>query len=149
MMAMAGSRLSDDTLRRVAELLEGLAPPEVVSAYVFGSHSEGRSHRESDLDIGVVMDRSLCPTRRDRFEASNRLSASLQSGLGRSELDLVVLDDAPPTFARRVVLDGRRVFCRDPDGDHAFLRDVQLRAADLEPFLRRMRAVKLEALSAR
>ena len=35
----------------------------------------------------------------------------------------------------------------DPDADHAFVRDVQLRAADLEPFLRRTRRLKLQALA--
>jgi hypothetical protein len=36
--------------------------------------------------------------------------------------------------------------CFDPEADHTFVRDVQLRAADLEPFLQRVRRVKLEAL---
>jgi predicted nucleotidyltransferase len=148
-MAMAGLKFSDDLVRRVGEFFEELAPSDVVSAYVFGSHADGRAHRESDLDIGVVMDRGLRPTRRDRFEASNRLSASLQSGLGESDLDLQVLDDVPPTFARRVVFEGQRVYCRDAEGDHAFVRDVQLRAADLGPFLLRTRALKMEALSPR
>lgn len=41
----------------------------------------------------------------------------------------------------------REIFCSDAAADHAFVRDVQLRAADLEPFLRRLRRVKLEALA--
>jgi predicted nucleotidyltransferase len=147
MIAMAGLRSSDGLMRRVGEFFEKVAPTDVVSAYVFGSHAEGRAHRDSDLDVGVVMDRSVRPTRRDRFEASIRLSASLQARLGDSNLDLLVLDDAPPAFARRVVYEGRRVYCRDPEADHAFVRDVQLRAADLEPFLARMRAINMEALS--
>jgi hypothetical protein len=35
-----------------------------------------------------------------------------------------------------MVTGGGRVFCADPQADHAFVRAVQLRAADLEPFLR-------------
>jgi hypothetical protein len=35
----------------------------------------------------------------------------------------------------------------EPAAEHAFRRDVQLRAADLEPFLRRARARKLEVLA--
>jgi hypothetical protein len=57
-----------------------------------------------------------------------------------------VLNDAPPTLGRRIVTSGRRVYCADPERDHAFVRDVQLRAADLEPFLRRTREVKLAAI---
>jgi hypothetical protein len=59
----------------------------------------------------------------------------------------VVLNDAPPSFGRHIVTRGRRVSCADPEADDAFRRDVQLRAADLEPFLRRMRRLKLEALA--
>ena len=50
-------------------------------------------------------------------------------------------------LARHIVTTGRRVFCGDPERDHAFVRDVQLRAADLEPFLRRTRALKLDAMA--
>jgi hypothetical protein len=33
----------------------------------------------------------------------------------------------------------------DPEADHAYVRDAQLRAADVEPFLRRMRRIELDA----
>jgi len=48
---------------------------------------------------------------------------------------------------RRIVTDGRRIFCRDSEIDHTFVRDVQLRAADLQPFIDRMQKIKLEALA--
>ncbi len=67
--------------------------------------------------------------------------------LDHNEVDVVVLNDAPPLFGRRIVSDGRRVFCANPQTDHSFVRDVQLRAADLEPFLRRMQQLKLDALA--
>lgn len=53
----------------------------------------------------------------------------------------------PPHLGRQVVLDGRRFSRTDPEADHAYRRDVQLRAADLEPFLGRTRRLKLEALA--
>ena len=58
-----------------------------------------------------------------------------------------MLNDAPPLLARRVVLDGRQVYCADVDADRDFRRDTLLRAADLEPFLARMRALKVDALA--
>ena len=33
----------------------------LVAAYLFGSHAEGRPHRESDVDLGVLLDRSAHP----------------------------------------------------------------------------------------
>ncbi len=118
--------------------------PEIVAAYLFGSHAEGRSHRESDVDVGVLLVRGMDAAA--RFDLRIQLSARLPGRLSARAVDVIVLNDAPPHLARRVVLDGIRVFCRDAEAEHAFRRDAQLRAADLEPFLRRMRRIKLEAL---
>ena len=61
------------------------------------------------------------------------------------QVDLVVLNDTPPGLSRAVITRGRRVFCADAEADHAFVRDTLLRAADLEPWLQRMRRIKLDA----
>lgn len=123
------------------------SPPGLVSAYLFGSHADGRAHRESDIDVGVLLDRRLFGGPGARFDERVRLAAWLIGELHANAIDVVVLNDAPPTLGRRIVTSGRRVFVSDPNQDHAFVRDVQLRAADLEPFLRRMRRLKLAALS--
>lgn len=121
--------------------------PEVRAAWLFGSYSEGCSHRDSDLDVAVLLEHSRCPDARARFEARVAMTADIIALVHRNEVDLVVLNDAPPRFARRIVLDGRLVHCSDAEAEHAFRRDIQLRAADLEPFLDRMRRLKLAALS--
>ena len=48
--------------------------------------------------------------------------------------------------ARRIMTAGQRVVVLDREADHVFLRTTLSRAADLEPFLRRTRQVKLSAL---
>ena len=121
--------------------------PGVVSAYLFGSHAMGGAHRESDVDIGVLLDRRVHPRPQDRFEVRLRLIAHISQVLRTDRVDLVVLDDAPPHLARRVMLEGQRVFCADSEIDHAARRTAMLRAPDLEPFLRRTRRVKLQAIA--
>ena len=59
----------------------------------------------------------------------------------------MILNDVPALFGRRVVTKGRRIVLTDPATDHAFVRDIQLRAADLAPFLAKMRQIKLAALA--
>lgn len=118
-----------------------------MAAYLFGSHAEGRAHRESDLDVGVLLDRVEYPTRESRTDVRIELSSDLGAALGVDRVDVVSLLDAPPELGRRIVLDGRLVHCRDAEAEHAFRRDVQLRAADLAPWLDRVRRVKLEALA--
>jgi predicted nucleotidyltransferase len=119
--------------------------PDVAAAYLFGSVAEERTHRESDVDLAVLLAWRSHATRAERFEAGIRLAGRLEPALGR-RTDLVVLNDAPPLLGRHIVTRGRRIACCDPRADHAYVRDVQLRAADLEPWLRRMRALKLRAL---
>lgn len=51
------------------------------------------------------------------------------------------MNDAPPGLAARIATTGSLLVCRDPEAEHAFRRDAQLRAADLEPFLRRAREI--------
>jgi predicted nucleotidyltransferase len=125
------------------------APVAVVSAYLFGSEAGERAHADSDLDLGVLLpgrQASGPASERDRFDARVALTSWLIGALHRNDVDLVVLNDAPPLFARRIITGGRRVYLGDAPADHAFVRDVQLRAADLEPFLRRTRQVKLAAI---
>lgn len=119
--------------------------PGVASAYLFGSVATGRAHRESDVDVGVLLDWDRYPQARDRFGARLRLIGLLRAAVER-EVDVVVLNDAPPTLARHIVTTGRRIVTVDPEADHVFVRTTLSRAADLEPFLRRTRRIKLEAL---
>lgn len=121
--------------------------PGVVSAYLFGSYHLGREHRESDVDVGVLFDRKVYATAPDRFEARLALFASLATALRSNAIDLTDLAEAPPHLARRVMLEGLRVYVADPEADHAARRWALLRAADLEPFLRRTRRIKLDALA--
>lgn len=139
-----------DVATVAAGLVRALAAPDlppVISAYLFGSTAEGRAHRDSDVDLGVLFDYTQSGSRRRRFEARVLLSVRLSGELGIDRVDVSVLNDVPPTFARRIVTEGQRILCTDVAADHAFVRDVQLRAADLEPFLRRTRRLKLAAIA--
>jgi predicted nucleotidyltransferase len=138
---------ASDLASMLERLLRDRPIPGLVSVYLFGSHAEGRAHRESDVDLGVLLDRCTHSTRETRFDERVRLTAWAVGALHRNAVDVVVLNDAPPGLGRHIVTKGRRVYCHDAEVDHAFVRDVQLRAADLEPFLRWTRRIKLDALA--
>jgi predicted nucleotidyltransferase len=119
----------------------------VASAYLFGSQAEGRAHRESDVDIGILLQWGRYPTRGDRFDMRIQLGSELISVLHHNEVDVVILNDAPPLLGRKIIYDGIRVFLSDPEANHNYVRDVQIRAADLEPWLKRLRKLRLEAMA--
>jgi predicted nucleotidyltransferase len=139
--------MDEQTLSRLGKYFEARPDLGVASAYLFGSQAEGRAHQESDVDVAVLLDRKRYPTDRDRFEARVRLTSELISVLNANEVDVVVLNDVPPLFGRRIIYEGKKLFVGDPETDLDFTRDVQLQAADLAPWLEQMRRIKLEALS--
>jgi predicted nucleotidyltransferase len=134
---------------RLERWFEEARPEGVDSAYLFGSHAEERAHRESDVDVGVLLDWTRFPDAATRFEARIILGSDLIHATNCNEVDVVILNDAPPLLGRAIVTRGIRVYRADPEADHVYVRDVQLRAADLEPWLERMRKIKLEALRQR
>jgi len=83
---------------------------EVLAAYIFGSVASGRSRPKSDIDIAVLVDSALIAG--DLFEYRLHLIADLQDLLKRSDVEAVLLNQAPPVLAHNVVLKGRLIFER-------------------------------------
>jgi predicted nucleotidyltransferase len=134
---------------RIAAAIDRVLPGGVASAYLFGSEAEGRAHRESDVDVGVLLAPGSVPDDRERFALRLDLMGELAAELGGRQADVVLLDDAPPMLAKRIVLDGRRILDELPETDRAFVRRAILAAADLEPWLRHFTRRKLEVLAGR
>lgn len=84
-----------------------LSEAGVVVAYLFGSRATGRQHEASDADIGLLVDRHLGLLERER------LSDRLAQALGVSDVDVVVLEEAPLELRGRVVQEGRLMFSAD------------------------------------
>ncbi len=137
---------AQDAEEGLRHFFEATPPDGVASVYLFGSTVRDSPNRERDLDVGVVVRREAHPTTLDRSRLRVGLIGDLMVALGTNRIDLVILNDVSPELGRAVIRSGRRVALLDPETDHAFVRDVQLRAADLDIFLRRMRKIKLDAL---
>lgn len=118
-------------------MVEGVVAqaPGVAAAYVFGSVARGESRPESDVDVGVLYTEQPPATLQGVVGDLRRV---LQRALGR-EVDLVVLNDAPPDLVHRVLRDGVLVCDRDRPTRLAF--EVKSRNAywDVLPFLERYR----------
>lgn len=132
---------------RAVTFFEKRAPRGLIAAYLFGSTAHGARHLDSDVDVAVLLDRERYPTATERAELRVRLVSDLVEALRTNEVDLVVLNDVPPGLAARIVLDGVPLAVFDREQAHDFARDVQLRRADLAPFLDRARRLKREALA--
>ena len=62
--------------------------------YVFGSVATGRVRPDSDVDVAVLLGTAIGPDRALNYRL--RLMSELGSALGRSDIDVVILNHAPP-----------------------------------------------------
>ena len=72
--------------------------------------AQGRARSDSDIDVGALLGRRLPDTRALRYRL--KLAGALGAALHRDDVQLVILDDAPPLLAQRALSRGVLVFQR-------------------------------------
>lgn len=133
-------------LTRLRQIFGDRPLPGVAAVYLFGSHAHGRARSDSDVDLGILLDRAVRRNGEERFAARLEVLAHVGGRLG-APADVVILNDAPPLLGRAIVTDGIAVRVYDDAADHAYRRDIQLRAADIAPFIERHRRGLLAGLT--
>lgn len=125
------------THRELDEAAARLAKdPRVVAVWGFGSRARGEATASSDVDLAVLLDREVS------LREELHLRSTVVEELRRDDVDLVVLNGAPPLLRYEVVSAGDRLSARDEEAadrfeenavreafDTAYLRDVQQRLA--------------------
>lgn len=112
-------------------LTAALDREHVVAAYLSGSQAAGTAGPLSDVDVAVVADPSLSD--RERFELRLELAAEAGRTLATSEVDVVVLNDAPPLLRQRVIRDGALLVERDARERIRFATRALLDYLDTKP----------------
>jgi uncharacterized protein len=132
----------------------------VLLAYLFGSQAEGRVTPQSDVDLAVLLPRSL--TAAQRFRSQVALMGDCSQLFQRDDVDVVILNEANPVLAYEIVRNGK-VLYEDPEtmpavdfavyalsryADTAPLREVQNQYL-LERFQQRQtaRAIRMKGRS--
>jgi uncharacterized protein len=87
------------------------ARSEVLEAYLFGSFARNDATAHSDVDVALYVAEEAINYPGYGFAAT--ISADLQVVLGRSDVDVVLLNRAPPLLYNRVLRDGIRIMSRD------------------------------------
>ena len=104
----------------------------VAAVYLFGSVARGERRPGSDLDVAVLLEPA---PERGTFESLRLdLRAELESELGR-DVDLVVLNHAPPDLAHRVLRDAVLIIEPDPSARVRFEVRARNEYWDLKPYL--------------
>jgi predicted nucleotidyltransferase len=124
----------DDISTALHEALTPL-PEGVVAVYLFGSVARGTASKRSDVDVGLLYQKS--PPRTYRGQPY-LIQADLSERLGR-DVDVVVLNDAPVDLVHRVLRDGVLLFDIDKSVRIAFEVRARNEYFDLLPYLEEYR----------
>ncbi|MBM4275553.1 MAG: nucleotidyltransferase domain-containing protein [Deltaproteobacteria bacterium] len=108
--------------------------PGVSLVYLFGSQATGQTGPESDIDIGVLLDRDL-----ENPETQAVMHYELARLLKTGKVDLIWLRQAPMELAFAVISQGRLLYERDVAHRVEYESYVMGRYYDYLPILRAQR----------
>jgi uncharacterized protein len=96
--------LNEQTEKIIKEFLIDKLDPYLIK--LFGSTVKGTTHKDSDIDIAYLSDRSI--DEYERFMIAQELAAKLDR-----DVDLVDLDKASTVFQAQIVGTGETLYCTD------------------------------------
>lgn len=129
----------------LTERLAALLDPreEILEAYLFGSRARGQAQLHSDVDVAVYVDDVRAEDTGYGYRAS--LTTDLMAGLGFNDVDVIVLNRAPPLLYHRVLRDGVRLLTRDLRATTTREGRAVSRYCDFVPQLAKMEAARRSA----
>jgi hypothetical protein len=98
------------------------AQDDVVVAYLFGSVAQGQAHSGSDVDLALLLTAHL-----DEHKRANRylhLIVKIQHLLSDYDVDVILLNTAPPLLQHEVLLHGKRLY----EGNRSARVEFEVRA---------------------
>src|SRR4051794_4965479 len=98
------SRVPTIDAKAMASLTAALDRPEVVTAYLIGSQARGSAGPLSDVDVAILHTPGL--SSRERLDLRLALASSAAAALETPEIDIVLLNGAPPLLRHRALRDG-------------------------------------------
>jgi len=84
---------------------------QAVLAYLFGSEARGASHKESDVDIGILFDKKMKP--REYLKKEGKLIEFFSEIYPKKEINIVNLNIASPLLKQVAILEGRLLYQRN------------------------------------
>lgn len=93
--------------------------PVVVAAYLFGSQAVGKAGSRSDVDFAILLKSDI--DRENYFDLRLQMMADLSRLLRFNNIDLIILNDAPPLLSHQVLKNGVLIYCADKEKQIRFV----------------------------
>lgn len=116
--------------------------PAVIAAWLFGSVASGAAGPLSDVDVGLLINRTTL----DSADIAGRVTDALCRSLRTPRVDVVVLADAPIPLRYRIVGSGVPVVGRDEAALERFIVESVLHYLDFKPLRDRLFEIQRRAI---
>jgi len=105
---------------------------EVLLGYLYGSYNLGNKTEFSDIDIGIILDKSF----KKHYLYQVDLSLEIEKEfVNKIEIDLCILNDATPRFLYNIIKNGRIIHSKDKTVQHEFEIRVLYDYLEIKPLL--------------
>ena len=116
-------------------------------AYLFGSVAEGKQGWLSDIDLAVFLDESL--SKNERFNLQLKLISDLTGILKTDKVDLVIMNDAPPSLNYEIIKANHPLLVRDEEKKIDFEHGILSRYLDRRYYEKRWTSELLKRVAER
>jgi predicted nucleotidyltransferase len=111
-MIREGRPLPSDVKEKIPALVKTVSnDPDILALYAFGSLAKGALKPLSDLDFAILLSDRL--DYKQRFEKHLDLIGLFNSHFHTDDIDLVLLNEAPPRFSFHITGTGTVLVCSD------------------------------------
>jgi predicted nucleotidyltransferase len=105
----------------------------VIFAYLFGSQAKRKVGKLSDIDIAVFLDEKISPQK--YFNIKLKLIGEFMDFFKTNDIDVVVLNEAPPLLAHRILKEGKIIFCLNKKKQIEYEVRAIMKYLDWKPYL--------------
>lgn len=85
----------------------------IILVYLFGSEATGFKHRESDLDIAILLDKKV---RKDKyFEKTLEFPELFRKIFPNKQIHILILNEATPLLKHQVLKEGKLIFSKNEE----------------------------------
>ena len=106
---------------------------KVAFAYLFGSQAKGTAGSLSDIDIAVYFDEEVDAD--EHFDLRLATSGEITDLYKTDEVDLIVLNEAPPLLAHRILKEGILIFSDNDKMRLEYEVKAVLKYLDWKPYI--------------
>jgi len=105
-------KLPPNCLQSMPDFIEYIRrDKDITAVFVFGSAAKGNLKPLSDLDLAVLLSDKL--SKEDRKQKELDLTGTCNAIFQTDEIDLIILNDAPPRIAHHILKSGELLFLRN------------------------------------